>query len=40
MWTLMKEEVIQDLTEPMKMFKKVRNLVHSYTRLSIRAMAV
>jgi hypothetical protein len=39
----MKEEVVQDLTEPMKMLRKCGiwwNLVHSDRRLSIIAMAV
>jgi hypothetical protein len=38
---MMKEVVVQDLTEPMKIFKKVWNLVHSdISRLSTTAMAV
>jgi hypothetical protein len=35
----LKEVVVQDVTEPMKVLK-VRNLVHSDRRLGIRAMAV
>jgi hypothetical protein len=38
---MMKEEIVQDLTRPMKMLKKcMRNLMHSDRRFSIGAMAV
>jgi len=34
-WKVMKEVFVQDLTEPMKVFKRVRYLLHSERHLSI-----
>jgi hypothetical protein len=35
-WKMINEVVVQNLTEPMKMIKKLRNLLHSDRRLSMR----
>jgi hypothetical protein len=39
-WKIIKDVSVQDITELTKILKKVRNLVHSERRISIRTMAV
>jgi hypothetical protein len=39
-WNMMEQMVVQNLTEPMKMLKELRNLMQSYRSLSITAMTV